>query len=96
LLLAFSNEEPGSAAKVIRDFSKGNEKLVVKLVSSDGKLLAVSDIERLASLPSLDQARSMFLGVLKAPMGKLVRVLAEPEAKFARLLAARRDQQQAA
>jgi ribosomal protein L10 len=38
----------------------------------------------------------MFLGVLKAPMGKLVRVLAEPEAKFARLLAARRDQQQAA
>jgi len=34
--------------------------------------------------------------VLKAPLGKLVRVFAEPEAKFARLLAAKRDQQQAA
>lgn len=96
LLLAFSSDEPGSAAKVIREFSKANEKLVVKLVAMDGRLLAVSDLDRIANLPSLDQARSMFLGVLKAPMGKFVRVLAEPEAKFARLLAARRDQQQAA
>jgi len=96
LLLAFSNDEPGSAAKVIRDFKKENEKLVVKLIASEGRLLDVSDLERLAKLPSLDEARSMFLGVLKAPMGKFVRVLAEPEAKFARLLAARSDQQQAA
>ncbi len=96
LLLAFSNDEPGSAAKVIRDFKKDNEKLVVKLIASEGRLLDVSDLERLAQLPSLDEARSMFLGVLKAPMGKLVRVLAEPEAKFARLLAARSDLQQAA
>jgi large subunit ribosomal protein L10 len=96
LLLAFSNEEPGSAAKIIRDFRKDNEKLVVKLIVSDGNLLDASDLERLAKLPSLDEARSMFLGTLKAPMGKLVRVLAEPEAKFARLLAAKRDQQQAA
>ena len=96
LLLAFSNEEPGSAARVLRDFGKGNDKLVVKLVAIEGRLLQASDIERLASLPTLDQARSMFLGVLQAPMGKMLRVLSEPEAKFARLLAARRDQQQAA
>lgn len=96
LLLAFSSAEPGSAAKVIREFSKVNEKLVVKLVAMDGRLLAVKDLERVASLPSLDQARSMFLGVLKAPLGKFVRVLAEPGAKFTRVLAARRDQQQAA
>ena len=96
LLLAFSNDEPGSAAKVIRDFSKGNKKLVVKLIATHGVLLNASDINRLANLPSLDQARSMLLGVLKAPMGKLVRVLAEPEAKFVRVCAAKRDQQQAA
>lgn len=96
LLLAFSNEEPGSAAKVIRDFSKKNDKLVVKLVSIDGKLLPAGDIEKLASLPSLDEARSQLLGLFQAPLGKFVRVLAEPEAKFARLLSARRDQQQAA
>lgn len=96
LLLAFSNEEPGSAAKVIRDFSKKNGKLVVKLISIDGKLLPAGDIEKLASIPSLDEARSQFLGLLQAPLGRFVRVLAEPEAKFARLLGARRDQQQAA
>lgn len=96
LLLAFSNEEPGSAARVIRDFGKDNDKLVVKLVAIDGRLLDVSDLQRLASMPTLDQARSMLLGLLQAPMGKMLRVLSEPEAKFARLLAARRDQQQAA
>lgn len=96
LLLAFSNDEPGSAAKIIRDFSKDNEKLVVRLIALDGKLLDASDLDKVANIPSLDQARSMFLGLLQAPLGKLVRVLAEPEAKFARLLAARRDQQQTA
>lgn len=92
LLLAFSGEEPGSAARVIRDFARQNEKLVVKLVSVDGRLLPPADIERLASLPTLEQARSMLLGVMKAPMGKFVRLLSEPPAKFARLLAAKRDQ----
>jgi len=96
LLLAFSSEEPGAAARVIRDFSKSNSKLVVKLVSIDGRLLDACDIDRLANLPTLDQARSMLLGVLKAPAGKLVRLLAEPEARLVRLLAARRDRQQAA
>ena len=93
LLLAFSNEEPGSAAKVICDFAKENKKLVVRLVSLDGRLLASTDIERVASLPSLDQARSMLLGLLQAPLGKFLRVLSEPEAKLLRLLDARREQQ---
>lgn len=96
LLLAFAGEEPGSAAKVIRDFSKQNEKLVVKLVAIDGQLFDGSALEKLANLPSLDQARSMLLGVFKAPLGKFVRVLAEPEGKFVRLLAAYRDKQQPA
>ena len=96
LLLAFSNEEPGSAARVIRDFAKDNDKLVAKLISLDGKLLEAGDLERLASLPTLEQARAMLLGLLQAPASKFVRVLAEPEGKFARLLAARRDQLEAA
>jgi large subunit ribosomal protein L10 len=96
LLFAFSNDEPGSAAKVIRDFAKSNDKLIVKLVSLDGKLFEVADIERIANIPSRDQARSMFLGLLQAPLAKFVRVLSEPEAKFLRLLSARREQQEAA
>jgi large subunit ribosomal protein L10 len=96
LLLAFSNEEPGSAARVIRDFAKDNDKLVAKLVSLDGKLLEAGDLERLASMPTLEQARAMLLGLLQAPATKFVRVLSEPEGKFVRLLAAYRDQQEAA
>ena len=96
LLLAFSNEEPGSAAKVIRDFAKENKKLVVKLVALDGRLLDASDIDRLASMPSQEQARAMLLGLLQAPLTKFVRLLSEPEAKFVRVLAAQRDKQQAA
>ncbi len=93
LLLAFSNDEPGSAAKVIRDFAKENEKLVVKLISLDGRLLDSAEIESVANLPSLDQARSKLLGLLQAPLGKFLRVLSEPEAKLLRLLDARREQQ---
>ena len=93
LLLAFSNDEPGSAAKVIRDFAKENEKLVVKLISLDGRLLDAAEIESVANLPSLDQARSKLLGLLQAPLGKFLRVLSEPEAKLLRLLDARREQQ---
>ena len=96
LLLAFSNDEPGSAAKVIRDFAKENDKLVVKLISLDGQLLDASDLGRLASMPSQDEARAMLLGLLQAPLTKFVRTISEPEGKFVRLLAARRDQQEAA
>lgn len=96
LVLAFSGEEPGSAARVVRDFAKENEKLVVKLVALDGDLLDPSAIDRLASMPSLDEARAMLLGLLSAPLGNFVRTIAEPPAKLARVLAAQRDKQQAA
>jgi len=96
LLLAFSNEEPGSAAKVIRDFAKQNDKLVVKLVALDGKLLAPTDINTLADLPSYEQAISMLMGVMTAPIAKLVRTLAEPHAKLVRTIAAVGKQKKAA
>jgi large subunit ribosomal protein L10 len=95
LLLAFAGDEPGSAAKVMRDFSRQCDKLVVKLVAVDGRLMDSAALEKLANLPSLQQARSMLLGAFKAPLGKFARVLSEPAAKFVRLLAARKDQQQA-
>ncbi len=96
LVLAFSSDEPGSAARVVRDFAKSNDKLVVKLVALNGQLLEPSDISRLASMPSQDEARAMLLGLLSAPMGKFVRTVAEPPAKFARVIAAQRDKQQVA
>lgn len=92
LVYAFSNDEPGSAARVIRDFTKENDKLVVKLVALDGQLLDASELGRLASMPSQDEARAMLLGLLSAPMGKFVRTVNEVPSQFARVLAAKRDQ----
>ena len=86
LLLVFSNNEPGSAAKVVRNFAKSNEKLEVKLISLDGNLLEPSEITKLANLPSLDEARSMLLGLLSSPLTKFVRTISEPPSKFARVL----------
>ena len=96
LVLAFSQEDPGAAARVIRDFAKQNDKLVVKVVSIGGKLLAPGDIKRLADMPTKDQAISMLMAVMKAPIEKLARTLAEPHAKLVRTVAAIRDQKQAA
>ncbi|OGT64235.1 MAG: 50S ribosomal protein L10 [Gammaproteobacteria bacterium RIFCSPLOWO2_02_FULL_47_50] len=96
LLLAFSSNEPGAAAKIIRDFAKANVKLVVKLVALDGKLLQPSDIEVLANMPGREQAISMLMGVMIAPISKFVRTLAEPHAKLVRTIAAVRDKKQAA
>ncbi len=96
LLLAFSQEDPGAAARVVKDFAKSHDKLVTVSVSVGGQLLPASDLERLASLPTRDEALSMLAGVLKAPISKFVRTLAEPHAKLVRTVAAVRDAKQAA
>ena len=96
LVLAFSKDDPGAAARVVKDFAKGNDKLVATLVSLGGQVLPGKDLERVASLPTRAQALSQLLGVLKAPIEKLVRILAAPQAKLVRTIAAVRDQKQAA
>ncbi len=96
LVLAFSKDDPGAAARLVKDFAKTNEKLSATLVSLGGQVLPGADLDRVASLPTREQALSMLLGVIKAPIQKFVATLAEPPAKLARTLAAVRDQKQAA
>lgn len=95
-ILAFSQNDPGAAARVVRDFAKGNEKLVVKLAAINGKLLQPEDVKMLANLPTREQALSQLLALMKAPISQLTRTLAEPHAKLVRTIAAVRDQKQAA
>ncbi|RMD67828.1 MAG: 50S ribosomal protein L10 [Gammaproteobacteria bacterium] len=95
LVLAFSLEGPGDAARVIKSFSKEHEKLKPHLVAVEGKVLPPSEIERLASLPTREEAIAQLMAVMKAPIEKLVRTLAEPHSRLVRLLAAIRDQKQA-
>jgi large subunit ribosomal protein L10 len=94
LVLAFSQEDPGAAARVIKEFAKANAKLEVKVVSIGGKLLAAGDIERLASMPTKDQAISILMALMLAPIEKLARTLNEVPTKVTRAVAAVRDQKQ--
>jgi large subunit ribosomal protein L10 len=96
LMLAFSQEDPGAAARVIKDFAKEHDKLVVKLVSVGGQLLGASDIERLAKMPTRDQAISLLMAVMKAPLDKFARTLNEVPGKLVRTVAAIRDQKEQA
>lgn len=92
LLLAFAKDDPGAAARVIKNFAKEHDALQAVSLSAGGQLLPASDLSRLAELPTLDQARAMLLGVMMAPMSKLVRTLAEPSGMLARTLGARSNQ----
>lgn len=92
LLLAFSREDPGAAARVVKAFAKDNDKLVTVSLAVGGQALPASDLARLADLPTLDQARAMLLGVLNAPLGQLVRTLNEPAAMLARTMGAHSSQ----
>ena len=96
LVLAFSKDDPGAAARVVKDFAKANEKLKATLVSLGGQVLPAGELEKVASLPTREQALSMLLGVMKAPIQKFVGTLAAPGSKLVRTIAAVRDQKQAA
>src|SRR5262252_581701 len=96
LVLAFSKDDPGAAARVVKDFAKSNEKLVATLVSLGVQVLPGGELEKVAGLPTREQALSMLLGVLKAPIQKLAGTLAAPASTLASTLAAVRDQKQAA
>jgi len=96
LLLAFSMDDPGAAARLVKDYSKDHDKLIARLVAVGGQLYDASELERLSKLPTYDQAIAMLMSVMKAPIEKFVRTLAEPHAKLVRTVAAVRDAKQAA
>lgn len=76
-LLAFSMEHPGAAARLLKEFAKGQEAFDVKALAYEGELIPAEQIDRLATLPTLDEALSKLLSVMKeASAGKLARTLA--------------------
>jgi large subunit ribosomal protein L10 len=95
-ILAFSMEDPGAAARVLKDFAKGNDKFEVKALSIGGKLLGADQLDAMASLPTYDQAVSLLMSVMLAPITKLARTFNEVPTKVTRAVAAVRDQKQAA
>ncbi len=96
LILAFSRDDPGSAARVAEAFAKEHDKFQVRLVALGGKLLDPSELGNLAKMPTYDQAVSMLMSVMKAPVQKLAATINEVPGKLVRTLAAIRDAKEAA
>jgi large subunit ribosomal protein L10 len=96
LLYAFSNEDPGAAGRLVKDFAKTNDKLQARLVAIGGKAYPASHVDVLASLPTRDQALGMLLSLMVQPATKLVRTLAEPANMLARTLGQVAERQKAA
>ena len=91
IILAFTNDEPGATARLMRDFAKDHEKLDVKAISLGGKVYDKSQLDFVAKLPTKDEAIARLMSVMQAPITKLVRTMAAPQSKLVRTLAAIRD-----
>ena len=96
LILAFSQEDPGAAGRVIKDFAKDHDNLKVTMLAIGGKRLEPEQIDVLAKMPTYDQAVSMLMSVMQAPATKLAQTLNEVPGKLVRTLAAIRDAKEAA
>ncbi len=93
ILLAFSSEEPSAAAKVLNDFGKSQDKLVVKGIGLGKQLLEASALGKVAKLPTYLESISLLMSVMQAPITQMVRTIAEPHAQLVRTLAAVGDKQ---
>ena len=90
-LFGFSMQDPGAAARIFKDFAKLNEKFEVKALAVSGQMLGADQLDVLAKLPTRDQALSMLMSVMKAPVTKLVQTMNEVPGKLVRTVAAVSD-----
>ena len=95
-LFGFSMEDPGAAARLFKDFAKENKLFEVKALAVSGQILGANQLDVLAKLPTRDQALSMLMSVMKAPVTKLVQTMNDVPGKLVRTVAAVRDQKEAA
>ncbi len=93
-VLAFSQEDPGAAARLIKDFAKDHDALEVKALAIGGVDYDAKDIDILAKLPTRDEAIAQLMSVMQAPVAKFVRTLNEVPGKFVRAMAAVEDKKQ--
>ena len=102
-LLAFSTDDPGSAARLFKDQAKEFEELEVKALAVGGQLVDPKDIDKVTSLPTREEALAKLVGLMQAPVTKLattlnavptkaVRTFADVPSKFVRTVEAVRQQ----
>jgi len=67
--------DPIASAKVLQNFAKTQDQLIIKAGLYNGKLLDVAGVKALATIPSRDELLSQLLGVMLAPVSAMARVL---------------------
>ena len=95
-IVAFAMEDPGASARLFKDFAKEQEAFEIKALSVGGELLPAEQIDALAKLPTRDEALALLMAVMQAPVTKLVRTMNDIPGRVTRVVAAVRDQKQAA
>jgi large subunit ribosomal protein L10 len=95
-IFAFSLEDPGAAARLLKDFAKQNEHFVIKALAVGGRLMGPEQIDALATLPTREEALSRLMSVMQGPIAKLTRTINEVPSKLVRTLAAVGDQKKEA
>ena len=95
MILAFSQEDPGAAARVVKDFAKEQQNFEVKMIALGGELLDVSQLDSLSKMPTRDQAIAILMATMRAPVEKLAKTLNEVPGKLVRTVAAIRDDKEA-
>jgi len=86
--------DPVAVAKVLNDFAKTNDKLVIKAGAMPGEVMTAKQVASLASLPSRPELLARLMGTMQAPVAKFAQTLNEIPSKFVRTLAAVRDQKE--
>jgi large subunit ribosomal protein L10 len=94
--LTIVNDDPVASAKVLSDFAKKVKAFELKCGVLDGKALSIEDITALAALPSREVLLAKMLGSINAPVSNFVGVLAAVNRSLVQVLAAIKDQKDAA
>ena len=95
-LLALSIDDPGSAARLLKEFAQANDTFEVRALAIGGELMGPEKLDAVAKLPTRDQAIAILMGTMVAPVTKLVSTMNEVPSKFVRVVAAVKDQKQEA
>ena len=91
IIIALSKDNLASPARLFKNFSKDYEQLTTVSLAIDGNIFPASDLDRIAQLPSKQEAYSIIARLLQAPIEKAVRTLKEIPTKFTRVAVAVKD-----
>ena len=86
--------DPVATAKLMNDFAKANDKLVIKAGAMPNVVISAAEVKALASMPSRDELLAKLLGTMQAPIAQFVRTLNEVPSRFVRTLAAVHDKKE--